>query len=81
MKYGPNGVGLMLVAIGVVAVVVSLAAFAVDSSSVGGVAALVAVIGFITGAMWLGWMHRRVRSMEQHYAAEHPGAKSEPPTS
>lgn len=81
MKYGPNAVGLILIAIGVVAVVVSLAAYAVGNSPIGGVAALVAVLAFITGAVWLGWMHRRVRAMEEHYAAEHPSARAEPPAS
>jgi hypothetical protein len=81
MKYGPNAVGLILIAIGVVAVVVSLAAYAAGSSPIGGVAALVALLAFITGAVWLGLMHRRVRAMEENYTAEHPGARVEPPTS
>jgi tetrahydromethanopterin S-methyltransferase subunit C len=81
MKYGPNGFGLILIAIGVVAVVVCLAAFALGNVGAGGVAVVVAAVAFVAGGAWLGLMHRRVRIMEERYAADHPGAKSEPPTS
>ncbi|MDH6242863.1 hypothetical protein [Mycobacterium sp. OTB74] len=64
MKYGANGLGLILIAIGVVAVLVSLSTVAVGQSLVGGVAALVALIAFVAGAVWLGSMHRRVRVMQ-----------------
>jgi membrane associated rhomboid family serine protease len=81
MKYGANAFGLILIAIAVVAVVVSLSAFAVGNPLLGTVAALVALIGFIAGAAWLGWMHRRVRVLEEHHAAQQPGVNLEPPTS
>jgi membrane associated rhomboid family serine protease len=81
MKYGANGFGLILIAIGVAAVVVCITAFALGNGGAGGVAAVVAVIALVAGGAWLGLMHRRVRMLEDRYEAEHPDAKSEPPTS
>jgi membrane associated rhomboid family serine protease len=81
MKNGVNGPGLILLAIAVVAMVTSLALFAMGNSSNGMVAAVVAVAAAAVGGVWVYLAHRRVREKEARWLAEHPEAPAQPPTS
>lgn len=81
MKNGANAPGLIAVAAGVVAFVISLAAFATDHMSLGVVAAITAVGVGGAGLGWLAYAHRRVRDAERRWHAEHPAQPAEPPTS
>jgi uncharacterized membrane protein HdeD (DUF308 family) len=81
MKNGANAPGLILLAVGVVALVISLAAFATGNPSVGTVAAAIAVAAAAVGGGWLYVAHRRVRRREMRWLAKHPQARAQPPTS
>jgi tetrahydromethanopterin S-methyltransferase subunit C len=81
MKNGVNAPGLILLAVGVVAMVISLAAFASGHSSVGMTSAVVAVAAAAVGGVWVYVVHLRVRQKEARWHAEHPQAHAEPPTS
>mgnify|MGYP000143111091 FL=1 len=81
VKNGQNGPGLIAVGIGVLALVISLAAFATAHPTAGLIAAVVAVIVAGAGLGWLAFTHRRVRQAEQQWHTEHPGRPAEPPTS
>lgn len=81
MKNPANAPGLIAVAVGVVAFVVALFAFATGHAVVGVVAIVVAVVAAGGGLWWLAHAHRRVREAERQVLAEHPGIPAEPPTS
>jgi hypothetical protein len=81
IKNGANAPGLALLAAGVIATVVCLAAMATGYGSVAVGAALIAILGYIAGAVWLTVAHRRVRAIEQRWLAEHPSVPRQPPTS
>jgi hypothetical protein len=81
MKNGVNAPGLILLAIAVVAMVISLALFAMGDPSGGTVAAVVAIAAAVVGGGWVYLAHRRVRQKEADWLAEHPHAPAEPPTS
>jgi multisubunit Na+/H+ antiporter MnhB subunit len=81
MKNGANAPGLALLAAGVIATVVCLASLATGHTSVGVTAALIAVLGYLAGAVWLAIAHRRVRAVEQQWLVEHPSVPEQPPTS
>jgi protein-S-isoprenylcysteine O-methyltransferase Ste14 len=81
MKKTANAPGLIAVALGVVAFVVALFAFATGQTTVGVVAIVVAVILVGGGFLWLNRTHRRVREAEGRYLEEHPEVPAEPPTS
>jgi hypothetical protein len=49
--------------------------------SVAVIAALIAVLGYVAGAVWLVIAHRRVRAVEQQWLAEYPSVAEQPPTS
>jgi len=49
--------------------------------SVAVIAALIAVLGYVAGAVWLVIEHRRVRAVEQRWLAEYPSVAEQPPTS
>jgi protein-S-isoprenylcysteine O-methyltransferase Ste14 len=81
MKNGANAPGLALLAAGVIATVVCLTSLATGYNSVAVTAALIAVLGYVAGAVWLVIAHRRVRAVEQQWLAEHPSVSQQPPTS
>lgn len=81
MKNGANAPGLALVAAGVIATVICLASLATGHGSAAVTAALIAVPGYLAGAVWLVIAHRRVRAVEQRWLAEHPSVPQQPPTS
>jgi hypothetical protein len=81
MKNGANAPGLALLAAGVIATVVCLASLATGFDSVAVTAALIAVLGYAGGAVWLVVAHRRVRAVEQQWLGEHPSVPPQPPTS
>jgi hypothetical protein len=81
MKNGANAPGLALLAAGVIATVVCLASLATGHTSVGVAAAVIAVLGYVGGAVWLALAHRRVRADEQQWLADHPSVPEQPPTS
>ena len=83
MKHGANVPGLALLAAGVIATVICLASLATGEGdgSVGVIAGLIAVLGYVAGAVWLAVAHRRVRAVEQQWLAEHPSVPEQPPTS
>jgi multisubunit Na+/H+ antiporter MnhB subunit len=81
MKNGANAPGLALLAAGVIATVVCLASMATGHTSVGVTAALIALLGYVAGAVWLVVAHRRVRAVEQQWLVEHHSVPEQPPTS
>jgi len=81
MKNGANAPGLVLVAFGVVAMVLGLAAFANGHTTSGWVGIAVAALVGAVGGIWLYTAHRRVRMHEIRWAQEHPDADAPPPTS
>lgn len=81
MKNGTNAPGLIAVAVGIVAIVVCLFAFATGSAATAWVAGAVSAVAIIGGLAWLAIAHRRVREAEQRWHADNPHAPVEPPTS
>lgn len=81
MKDGVNAPGLISMALGVVAIVLSLAAFATGHATPGIVAAIVAVVLLTAGGLWVQITHRRIRRREEEWLAAHPEADAQPPAS
>ena len=81
MKNGANAPGLVAVALGVVAMVLGLAAFANGHTTSGLVGIAVAVVVGAAGGIWLYTAHRKVRMHEINWAKQHPNADAPPPTS
>lgn len=81
MKDGENSVGIVGVAMAVIALVVGLTALATEHI-LEGVASL--VIGLAVGAVGLVWLHRahrHVREDELHWHEVHSDQPAPPPTS
>lgn len=81
MKNGTNAPGLVILALGVMAMVFGLAAFASGAATAGSIAAVIAVCAYVVGGAWLFVTHRRVRQQELRWAAERPHAEAPPPAS
>ena len=81
MKNGANAPGLILIAVGVVALVLAMAAFAYGNSDTGVVSAAVAVVALASGGGWLYVAHRRVRQRELQWHDEHSPEPPQPPAS
>ena len=81
MKNGNNAPGLVLMALGVVAVVVAMATSASGDNGAAGIAVVVAVVLLVAGGLWLMVAHRVVRQRELRWAADHPEAVVQPPAS
>ena len=71
MKSGVKTPGLLLLAVGVVAIVVSLASFAQRHVSVGIGAIAVALLAIGAGFAWLGMESRRVRQVQREWSDSH----------
>jgi len=81
MKNGTNSPGLVLVAIGVVALVVGLYGLAVGSA-IGAFSGIgLAVILASAGLSWVLLAHREVRKSERCWHAAHPNEPFPPPAS
>lgn len=81
MKNGTNSPGLVLVAIGVVALVVGLYGLAVGST-VGALSGIgLAVMLGSAGLTWVLLAHREVRKDERRWHAAHPEQSLQPPAS
>lgn len=65
--------GLLLIAVGVVALTGAVAAAAYKHPATFLAALVIAVVGIAVGAAWLAVEHRRVRRVETQWLAEHPG--------
>jgi predicted Co/Zn/Cd cation transporter (cation efflux family) len=81
MKNGANAPGLVIMALGVMAMVFGLAALASGAHEAGVVAAIIAAVAYAVGGVWLFVAHRRVRKQELRWAADHPHVEAQPPTS
>jgi tellurite resistance protein TehA-like permease len=76
MKSGAQTPGLLLLAVGVVAIVVCLASFAQRHVTVGICAIAVALFAIGAGFAWLGMESRRVRQIQREWKASHrPGVE------
>jgi hypothetical protein len=64
--------GYAFIAAAVLALVGSLAAFGSGHHSTGLVAAGIAVVVAVLGALWLMTEYRRLRGIEERWRAEHP---------
>jgi hypothetical protein len=71
MKSGLKTPGLILLAVGVVAIVVCLASFAGRQVTVGIGAIAVALLATGAGFAWLGMDSRRVRQVERKWKSSH----------
>jgi protein-S-isoprenylcysteine O-methyltransferase Ste14 len=81
MANGANAPGLVLVALGIVALVVGLFGLATRQADVGLVAVILAVVTAAVGGVWISVAHRRVRKAESNWAAEHSDHAHTPPNS
>lgn len=81
MKNGANAPGLVLGAIGVVALVIALFYFARGNIEVAVTATVGAVVLLLVGGGWVLVAHRRVRARERQWLAARPHVDPEPPTS
>ena len=74
MKSGVKTPGLLLLAVGVVAIVVCLASFAQRQVTVGIGAIAVALFAIGAGFAWLGMESRRVRQVQREWqSSREPG--------
>ncbi|KZS79081.1 UsfY protein [Mycobacterium kansasii] len=64
--------GYLLVVVGVIGGVGSLAAFGTGHNSQGMVAGVAALVVTVAGLVWLAAEHRRVRRIAERWYAEHP---------
>lgn len=71
MKSGVKTPGLILLAVGVVAIVVCLASFAGRHVTVGIGAIAVALLAIGAGFAWLGMESRRVRQVQREWQSSH----------
>jgi Flp pilus assembly protein TadB len=71
MKSGVKTPGLLLLAVGVVAIVVGLASFAERQVTVGICAIAVALLATGAGLAWLGMESRRVRQVQREWKSSH----------
>jgi uncharacterized membrane-anchored protein len=71
MKSGVKTPGLLLLAVGVVAIVVGLASFAERYVTVGVGAIVVALLASGAGFAWLGMESRRVRQVQRERKSSH----------
>jgi tellurite resistance protein TehA-like permease len=71
MKSGATTPGLLLLAVGVVAIVVCLASFAEHQVTVGVGAIVVALLATGAGFAWLGMESRRVRQVQREWKSGH----------
>jgi uncharacterized membrane protein YcjF (UPF0283 family) len=69
MKSGVKTPGLLFLAVGVVAIVVCLASFALRQVTVGIGAVAVALLATGAGLAWLGMESRRVRQVQREWKA------------
>jgi hypothetical protein len=75
LKSGVKTPGLLLLAVGVVAIVVCLSGFAERQVTVGIVAMAVALLASGAGFAWLGMESRRVRQVQREWkSSSRPGA-------
>ena len=76
MKSGVKTPGLLLLAVGVVAIVVCLASFAQRQVTVGIDAIAVALLATGAGFAWLGMESRRIRQAQREWRNSHrPGTE------
>jgi uncharacterized membrane-anchored protein len=71
MKSGVKTPGLLLLAVGVVAIVVCLASFAQRQVTVGIGAIAVALLASGAGFAWLGMESRRIRQVQRDWKSAH----------
>ena len=71
MKSGVKTPGLILLAIGVVAIVVCLASFAGRQVTVGIGSIAVALLAIGAGFAWLGMESRRIRQVQREWQSSH----------
>jgi uncharacterized membrane protein YcjF (UPF0283 family) len=71
MKSGLKTPGLLLLAVGVVAIVVCLASFAQRQVTVGIDAIAVALLATGAGFAWLGMESRRIRQVQRDWKSAH----------
>jgi hypothetical protein len=67
--------GYLLVVVGVIAGVGSLAAFGTGHHSQGMTSGIAAVVVALIGAVWLAVEHRRIRRIADRWYSEHPEVK------
>lgn len=64
--------GRVVVGVGVLALVVCVANFALGEVSAGIAAAIVGLLAFGAGLDWIGMDHRRIRQAEREWFTSHP---------
>jgi multisubunit Na+/H+ antiporter MnhB subunit len=72
---------LILIFVGLVLFVSTLAAFATGHPDVGLTVGTLSAAGFIIGSMWLALEHLRVRRIEERWYTDHPGVMRQRPSS
>lgn len=72
---------LILIFVGLVLFVGTLAAFATGHPDVGLTVGTLSAAGFLIGSMWLALEHMRVRRIEDRWYTDHPGVMRQRPSS
>lgn len=73
--------GYLLVVVGVIAVVGSLAAFGTGHGSQGMTTGVIAVIAMTLGLVWVAVEHRRIRRIADQWYDQHPDVRRQRPCS
>ncbi|BDB41813.1 hypothetical protein Mkiyose1665_26750 [Mycobacterium kiyosense] len=81
IKNGANGPGIAGVAIGVIALVIGLAAFATGHVAPGAASVALALVAGAAGLIWLRHTHRKVRAAELRWHQAHSDRPAPPPAS
>lgn len=81
MKNGTNAIGIVGVAIAVIALISGLAALASGHAAAGIAALAIAVLAGAGGLFWLQRTHRKVREAELRWHEAHSDEPAPPPTS
>lgn len=72
---------LILIFVGLVLFVGTLAAFATGHPDVGLTVGSLSAASFVIGSMWLALEHLRVRRIEERWYTDHPGVMRQRPSS
>ncbi len=73
--------GYLLIVLGVIAIVGSLAAFGTGHSSQGMTTGIAAVLAVTLGSVWVAVEHRRVRRIAERWYEQHPDVRRQRPCS
>ena len=80
MKDTKNMPALILLGVALVSFVAALAAHAASNHTVGVILGCISAVVFVVAGAWFMIEHRRVKSIEDRWYAEHPDAERQRPS-